>query len=115
MALELADSLTDIPRELGSYGGTLPGPLVICIGGMHGNEPAGVFATRRVLHTLESAKPPFRGEFIAFSGNRTALARRCRYIAQDFNRLWTAERMTALQRPPIPPPQNHQNHSSSQT
>lgn len=106
MALELSTSLTDIPRELGRYGGATSGPLVICIGGMHGNEPAGVFALRRVCQTLQSAQPPFRGEFVAFSGNRTALARRCRYVIQDFNRLWTAERMTALQQSRTSPPQS---------
>jgi succinylglutamate desuccinylase len=106
MALELSTSPTDIPRELGSYGGTTPGPLVICIGGMHGNEPAGVFAARRVLQTLQSTHPVFRGEFIALSGNRAALAQRRRYIAQDFNRLWTAERLSSLHRSSAPAPQN---------
>ncbi|MGE0681713.1 MAG: succinylglutamate desuccinylase/aspartoacylase family protein [Candidatus Binatia bacterium] len=106
MALELSPSPADIPRELGGYGGTTPGPLVICIGGMHGNEPAGIFAARRVLQTLQTTQPVFRGEFIALSGNRTALAQHCRYISQDFNRLWTAARMSSLHRSPAPAPQN---------
>jgi succinylglutamate desuccinylase len=106
MALELSTSLTNIPRELGRYGGTTPGPLVICIGGMHGNEPAGIFAARHVLQTLQATQAVFRGEFIALSGNRTALAQRCRYLTQDFNRLWTATRMSNLHRSPAPVPQN---------
>jgi hypothetical protein len=28
-------------RELGQCSGTQPDPLVVCIGGTHGNEPAG--------------------------------------------------------------------------
>jgi succinylglutamate desuccinylase len=102
MALELATPLTTIPRELGGYGGMIPGPLVICIGGMHGNEPAGIFAARRVLQALQATQPVFRGEFIALSGNRTALAQRRRYVAQDFNRLWTAERLNSLHQSPAP-------------
>lgn len=96
MALELSAALTDIPRVLGQYGGAMPGPLVICIGGMHGNEPAGVFAARRVLQDLQARQPAFRGELVAFSGNRTALARRCRYLSQDFNRMWTEERISTV-------------------
>lgn len=106
MAFDLSTSLTDIPRELGGYGGATPGPLVICIGGMHGNEPAGIFAAHRVLQALQSTQPAFHGEFIALSGNRTALAQGRRYITQDFNRLWTAERLQRLHQSPVPVPQN---------
>jgi predicted deacylase len=100
MALELFTALTDVPRALGSYGGATPGPLVICIGGMHGNEPAGLFAARRVLQYLHATQPDFRGELIVLSGNRAALARRRRYIAQDLNRMWTADRIAALRHQP---------------
>jgi predicted deacylase len=86
----------EIPRVVGGYGGRAPGPLVICLAGMHGNEPAGVFAVQRVLRGLRSIQPAFRGELLALSGNRAALARRCRYLAQDLNRVWTAARIAAL-------------------
>ena len=99
MACKAATTVMDIPRVLGSYGGSAPGPLVICIGGMHGNEPAGVFAMQRVLRSLHETQPAFRGELLTLSGNRAALARRCRYIAQDLNRLWTADRIAAIRRP----------------
>ena len=81
------------PRLLGSYGGDTPGPLVIGIGGMHGNEPAGVFALQQVLHSLHTRRPSFRGKLLALTGNRVALARDCRYIDEDFNRLWVPERL----------------------
>jgi predicted deacylase len=86
----------DIPREIGRYGGRTAGPLVICIGGMHGNEPAGVFAAQRVLRELEAIAPPFSGTLVALAGNRGALARGCRYIDEDFNRMWLAERIAGL-------------------
>ncbi|MGO9055812.1 MAG: succinylglutamate desuccinylase/aspartoacylase family protein [Candidatus Binataceae bacterium] len=86
----------DFPREIGRYGGQAPGPLIICIGGMHGNEPAGVLAARRVLRELGSCNPDFRGKLVALAGNRAALARGCRYINEDFNRMWLPERLAAL-------------------
>lgn len=84
------------PRLLGSYGGDTAGPLVIGIGGMHGNEPAGVFALQDVLHSLHSRCPSFRGKLLALTGNRAALARGCRYIDEDFNRLWISERLQGV-------------------
>ena len=84
------------PHELGRYGKSVASPLVICIGGMHGNEPAGVFATLRVLGELNAHNPPFRGSLIALAGNRAALARGCRFVAEDFNRMWLPERVAAL-------------------
>ena len=84
------------PRLLGSYGGDTAGPLVIGIGGMHGNEPAGVFALQDVLHSLHSRCPSFRGKLLALTGNRAALARGCRYIDEDFNRLWISERLQGM-------------------
>lgn len=100
MALELSTSTAEVPRVLGRYSQTAPGPLVLCIGGMHGNEPAGIFAAQRVLHRLHTSQPTFRGEFVALSGNRAALARRCRYIDCDFNRIWTEERLAAIRKHP---------------
>ena len=89
------------PRLLGVHGGDTAGPLVIGIGGMHGNEPAGVLALRQALEALRSAKIPFRGTLAGLSGNRAALARCRRYIDEDFNRAWSRERVRRLRsRPP---------------
>jgi len=84
------------PRLLGSYGGEAPGPLVIGIGGMHGNEPAGVLALQQALQGLRTANVPFRGTLVGLAGNRAALARVCRYIDEDFNRAWSQERVRRL-------------------
>lgn len=92
----MAPEQVGFPRELGRYGGEAAAPLVICIGGMHGNEPAGVFAAQRVLEELNARNPPFRGCLIALAGNRAALARGCRFVAEDFNRMWLPERLAAL-------------------
>lgn len=83
-------------RELGRYGEQGAVPALICICGMHGNEPAGVFAAQRVLAELNRRNPPFQGSLIALAGNRAALARRCRFLAEDFNRMWFPERLARL-------------------
>lgn len=83
-------------RIIGTYGGTAPGPLVICIGGIHGNEPAGVHALKRVMHQLNETRPPFQGEIVALSGNLNALNSECRFFSKDLNRQWTTAKIQAV-------------------
>ncbi|NNF07600.1 MAG: aspartoacylase, partial [Candidatus Eisenbacteria bacterium] len=67
------------------------------MGGIHGNEPAGVLAAERVLQALEARQTEAHGTFIAFRGNTRALAQQIRYLEDDLNRMWSAERVQALQ------------------
>ncbi|MDX2029945.1 MAG: succinylglutamate desuccinylase/aspartoacylase family protein [Blastocatellia bacterium] len=83
-------------RVIGSYGGETAGPLVICIGGIHGNEPAGAVALGRVLGRLHETAPPFRGRLLALAGNVGALNRGCRYQQRDLNRMWAPARVAEL-------------------
>ncbi len=87
---------TRMERRIGSYGGTRPGPLLICVGGIHGNEPSGVLAARSVLEKLARTRPSFRGEFVALAGNLRALARERRFVERDLNRQWIPDRIEAL-------------------
>ncbi|MHC4106528.1 MAG: aspartoacylase, partial [Planctomycetota bacterium] len=87
----------DGQRLLGRYRADEPGPTVLCLGGIHGNEPAGVEGLRRVLSTLENRRPPFRGELVGAAGNLGALARGVRYLQNDLNRHWRADRIEAIQ------------------
>ncbi|MBL8149858.1 MAG: succinylglutamate desuccinylase/aspartoacylase family protein, partial [Blastocatellia bacterium] len=87
---------TNFKRIIGGYVGSSSGPLLVCIGGIHGNEPAGVLALKRVIEKLQSLKPAFKGEFLALSGNLTALNMGCRFIDHDLNRMWSNEKMAAL-------------------
>lgn len=88
------------PRVLGDLtprDGLAPGaPVLVCLGGVHGNEPAGVTAISRVVSALESDGRGLAGRFLGLSGNRQALARGQRYLERDLNRAFVAERMTAL-------------------
>jgi succinylglutamate desuccinylase len=67
--------------------------LVVVIGGIHGNEPAGVRALERLFELLEDEPRlnpgfNFRGDFLALRGNLAALAAGKRYIDVDLNRIW---------------------------
>lgn len=73
------------------------GPLLIAIGGMHGNERAGIEAIERVLHILESSSNPFHGRFIGLRGNIGALKKEQRYQTHDLNRIWTPKMIEHLQ------------------
>ncbi|MFT5052753.1 MAG: putative deacylase [Chlamydiales bacterium] len=85
-------------RVLGSYG-SMPGPLLVLLAGIHGNEPAGVIAARRVFESLQQRRPAMRGRVVAITGNLQALASGVRYIDDDLNRLWTAEHLARITRP----------------
>lgn len=68
------------------------GPTLAVIGGVHGNEPAGIHAARRVLDRLRAERPDsFRGRFVALAGNLRALAGPpgTRYVDRDLNRSFT--------------------------
>lgn len=86
----------ELARELGRVRGVSAGPTLICVGGVHGNEPAGTIAARRVLGALAKDDGGIRGEILALSGNLAALRLQKRYQAKDLNRQWTVGRVTEL-------------------
>lgn len=77
-----------LERILGQFGGETPGPLVLVVAGLHGNEPSGVAALQRVMTKLHERQPPFRGEVMALAGNIAALNAGIRFIDRDLNRDW---------------------------
>lgn len=79
-------------RIIGRYG-VLPGPRLICLAGLHGNEPAGVLALRRVFATLHDLKPRFNGHIVAIAGNLQALRAGRRFLERDLNRGWSPRGM----------------------
>jgi succinylglutamate desuccinylase len=85
-----------VEREIGHYTSGQPGALLIVTAGVHGNEPGGVHALRRVFARLAERRPRMRGEFVALAGNRRGLARDTRFVDDDLNRLWTADEVRAL-------------------
>ena len=81
-------------RELGHSRGARPGPTLVLIGGVHGNEPGGVAAIRAVLGQL--GRVEHRGEVVGLAGNLAALERGVRCNQRDLNRGWSEERLAAL-------------------
>ena len=73
--------------------GASPGPLLLCVGGVHGNEPAGVRALEMAGPLLRSRRTRLAGDFVAVVGNVQALAAGRRYLAYDLNRVWTESRI----------------------
>lgn len=80
-------------RVIGEYAGGRPGPAVVLIGGLHGNEPAGILAIESVLGRLRAERAPLRGRVLGLAGNLGALAQRRRYLARDLNRGWLKEQI----------------------
>lgn len=88
------NSTIEIERIIGHIEGEKEGATLIFMGGVHGNEPAGVFALQRVLSELDPKK--IRGKIYGIAGNLSALKHGKRYHEEDLNRLWTKERMSSL-------------------
>src|SRR5688500_8439811 len=81
-------------RGVGTVRGRDAGPTLIVVGGIHGNEPAGIRAVERVIARL--SERDLRGELVAFGGNLGALRLGRRFIAKDLNRQWGAEQIVAV-------------------
>ncbi len=84
-------------RVVGRYDCSLGGPLFLTVGGLHGNEPAGIEAAKRVLRRLEEESIPLQGRFVALRGNRPALALGTRFIERDLNRVWGPRDLLGLE------------------
>jgi hypothetical protein len=93
---ETATAIHNLKREIGRYDQNKPGVTVIAIGGMHGNEPAGVLALQKVLDYLNEHKPRFSGQLIGLAGNLKALESGERFIDRDLNRMWFVKPSGAL-------------------
>lgn len=80
-------------RIIGKYTEGRNGPLLLVLGAVHGNEPAGVKALEYLFKMLEvehitNPKFKFNGTICGIIGNISAYKKRVRYINQDLNRLW---------------------------
>jgi succinylglutamate desuccinylase len=78
-------------RIIGKFKGASDGPLLVALGGIHGNEPAGVQAIEIVYRLLEmepevNSDFAFSGTFLGLRGNLRALLEGKRYIEKDMNR-----------------------------
>ncbi len=86
------------PRVLGRLGRADRGPLLLCVAGLHGNEPSGVRALERVFSRLSEAREELAGQLLGLTGNRPALAGGRRFIDHDLNRAWREENVARVRR-----------------
>lgn len=96
----------DKNRVIGKYTGKKKGPLLICIGGMHGNEPAGIQALELMSKMLEiepltNPSFEFSGRFVGLRGNLQAIKLGKRFIKTDLNREWTVENVNRIRKTPV--------------
>lgn len=93
----------NVNRLIGSIKGDPSGPCLIFFGGIHGNEPSGVFALHQVLGKLERSRAKIRGSVYALAGNLVALELSQRFFQEDLNRMWQSSRLRKLQNGDIDP------------
>ena len=83
--------MKDNTRIIGEYSTNKKGPLLFVTAGVHGNEPSGVQALKKVFAELEKTKPEINGRIVGVMGNKAALEKEQRYIDEDLNRTWTED------------------------
>lgn len=66
-----------------------PGPLVIVVAALHGNEHVGFHAVRRVAENLHT--DDFVGKVVGVTGNLKAANEKQRYLEKDLNRFFISE------------------------
>ena len=82
-------------RVLGLIEGS-EGPLTILIGGIHGNESAGIKAIQQIFQTLRSKRIEINGTLVGLAGNLQAIAKNQRYLDYDLNRCWYPDFIAGL-------------------
>ena len=80
-------------RVIGKFIGDERGATLIAIGSLHGNEPSGAIALKRVAQKLENLRAKLRGKVYLLAGNTRALERGVRFVDADLNRLWTYDNL----------------------
>jgi succinylglutamate desuccinylase len=93
-------------RIIAEHHGHKPGPLLIVLGAVHGNEPAGVKAIELVSKMLQVepiTNPEFeyRGNFLGLIGNLGAYSAGRRYLSRDLNRSFLSENIDFVRKLPL--------------
>jgi succinylglutamate desuccinylase len=88
-------------RLIGRYEGSSGETLVLALGALHGNEPAGVLAMNNLLNMLkdEPINNPnfqFSGRIVGFLGNVQAFKHQTRFLKKDLNRQFSPENIQFL-------------------
>lgn len=79
---------------IGSYIGNPSGPTLIVVGGIHGNERAGVMALSSLSDEVARMDGKLKGRVYFLAGNTRALAMGKRFVDVDLNRSWKTKAMS---------------------
>ncbi len=93
-----SDLIKISPHILGDIKGANPGPTIIAMGGIHGNEATSISAIRQALELLTPLQEEMKGRFIGIQGNISALKKGMRFNTEDMNRLWVASILDKIRR-----------------
>lgn len=85
-----------INRVIYQHFNSVNSPTIVVFAGIHGNEPAGVYALHNVIKKIKNNAIALTGNFYAFTGNLNALKKNIRFQDEDLNRVWTRENIQNL-------------------
>jgi hypothetical protein len=95
--IESFNEVIQVQRILGSVKGSDKSPTIIALGGIHGNERAGLNGLLKVFKTIKEDKISLKGNFYGISGNINAIKENIRFKNVDLNRIWTKQEILKLQ------------------
>ena len=81
-------SINSMLQEIYPFKGNQPGPKVVILGGVHGNEVCGVQAIRKIKDSLKIDK----GELRLIIGNPKAVEQNIRYTEENLNRCFKKDK-----------------------
>lgn len=90
--IQMEQTIAKHKRLIGAFKNSPKSPTLIVIGGVHGNEPAGIQALERVVKVLNDSPEILAGNFYGVAGNLQALREGKRYLSRDLNRIWTGDK-----------------------
>ena len=82
-----AFDMEQVDRILWSHT-TDSGPVVVIFSGIHGNELAGLHASKRLARSLSANNDRLKGSVYMVCGNQQAIKKGVRYVDRDLNRIW---------------------------
>ena len=83
-------------RFIGSVKGKNSSPTIVVFAGIHGNENAGVIASKNIIKKIEKDNLNFQGNLFFIYGNINALNKGIRYEKVDLNRIWNIENINRI-------------------
>lgn len=100
----------EIERVVGKIENKESERLAVISTGIHGNEPSGLFAAKKVIRKIELSNIKLNGTLLVVAGNLEALKEDVRYIDEDMNRVWTKENIQSF----LQNPRSNEEHQAKE-